>query len=278
MKLLKRNRILFYLSCVLLCLFGFDGESDAKKKTLTLASTASTLDSGLFDVLMPPFEKKYDCGVKIIAVGTGQAIRIAKDGNADVILVHDRKSEEQFVAEGYGIRRFDVMHNDFFIVGPESDPAGIKGMNALGALRKIYEVKSDFASRGDDSGTHKKELYFWKKLTVQPSGNWYLESGSGMEITLRIANEKMAYSLCDRATWLSHRKEMDALVVLVKDDTELFNPYSVIIVSPAKYPWVQYDLAKKFVEYLRGKEGQDIIKSYGVDKFGEPLFYPDVIK
>ena len=245
---------------------------------LTLASTTSTLDSGIFDVLIPPFEKKYNCKVKVIAVGTGQAIRIAKDGNADVILVHDRKSEEQFISGGYGVKRFDVMHNDFFIVGPKNDPAKIKGLKSLDAFRKLYEMKSAFVSRGDDSGTNRKELYLWEKSGIKPSGKWYIESGSGMEVTLRIANEKIAYTLCDRATWLSHKKELDALDLLVKDDNELYNPYSVIAVSPSKYPWVKYDMAKKFIEFITGAEGQDIIKNYGVDKFGERLFFPDVIK
>jgi tungstate transport system substrate-binding protein len=278
MKLLRKLFLrLFYLSGIVLLVVGFSSEVSAQK-TLILASTTSTLDSGLFDVLIPPFEKKYNCKVKIIAVGSGQAMRLAKDGNADVILVHDRKSEEQFVAEGYGVKRLDVMHNDFFIVGPKNDPAGIKGLKSSEALKRIYETKSAFISRGDDSGTHKKELYLWEKLGMKPSGTWHIESGSGMEVTLRIANEKVAYSLCDRATWLSHKKEIDTLDLLVKDDPELYNPYSVIVVSPSKSPWVKYDLAKKFAEFLRSTEGQNIIKNYGVEKFGEPLFFPDVLK
>ncbi len=262
---------------LVLLVVGFSSELSAQK-SLILASTTSTLDSGLFDVLIPPFEKKYDCKVKIIAVGSGQAMRLAKDGNADVILVHDRKSEEQFVAEGYGVKRLDVMHNDFFIIGPKNDPAGIKELKSLEALKRIYETKSTFISRGDDSGTHKKELYLWEKLSMKPSGTWYIESGTGMEVTLRITNERIAYSLCDRATWLSHKKEIDTLDSLVKDDPELYNPYSVIVVSPSKSPWVKYDLAKKFAEFLRSTEGQNIIKNYGIEKFGEPLFFPDVLK
>lgn len=258
-------------------LLGNSSKSIAKQK-LILASTTSTLDSGLFDVLIPPFEKKYNYEVKVIAVGTGQAIRLAKDGNADVLLIHDREAEEKFVREGYGIKRLDVMHNDFFIVGPRNDPAGVKGSKTLDAFKKIFELRVSFVSRGDDSGTHKKELSFWKKLNLKPSGSWYIESGTGMEATLRIAIEKIAYILCDRATWLSHKKEADVLDILVEGDPELFNPYSVIVVSPAKYPWVKYESAKKFADFLRSSEGQEIIRNYGVDKFGEPLFFPDVIK
>ncbi|MEW6556481.1 MAG: substrate-binding domain-containing protein [Elusimicrobiota bacterium] len=253
------------------------GSIEAKPK-LVLASTTSTLDSGLFDILIPLFEKKYNCKVKIIAVGTGQAIRLAKDGNADVLLVHDRISEEKFVSDGYGTKRLDVMHNDFFVIGPKNDPADIKGLTVLNAFQKVSETKPFFISRGDDSGTHKKELSIWKKLNIKPSGSWYIESGTGMETTLRIANEKVAYTLCDRATWLSHKKEVDALDILVEGDPVLFNPYSVIVVSPSKHPWVKYELAKKFADFIRSSEGQNIIKNYGIDKFGTPLFFPDVIK
>lgn len=253
------------------------GVVEAKQK-LVLASTSSTLDSGLFDVLIPPFEKKYNCTVKVIAVGTGQALRIARDGNADVLLVHDRESEEKFVADGFGVARLDVMHNDFVIVGPKNNPAMIKGMKALNALKKISESKALFVSRGDDSGTHKKELQIWKMLNIKPSGEWYIESGTGMEATLRISNEKNAYTLCDRSTWVSHKKEIDVLEVVVEKDLELFNPYSVIVVSHSKFPWVNHELARKFAEFIRGTEGQNIIRNFGKEQFGEPLFFPDVIK
>jgi len=273
MKFKIRALLTFFL--VNFVLFNFVSQSFAKQK-LTLASTTSTLDSGLFDVLIPVFEKKYNCRVRIIAVGSGQAIRLARDGNADVLLVHDREAEEKFVADGYGVKRLEVMHNDFFIVGPKNDPAGIKGLKALAAFKKIFELKGLFVSRGDDSGTHKKELSFWKKLNLKPADSWYIESGTGMEATLRVANEKIAYTLSDRATWLAHRKEVDMLEILAQGDPELFNPYSVIVVSPTKYPWVKYDLAKKFADFLRSSEGQGIIRNYGVDKFGAPLFFPDV--
>ena len=287
LKFIKKIFQLLLFVTVTFLVTGTNSDLLAKKK-LILASTTSILDSGLFDVLIPPFEKKYNCEVKIIAVGTGQAIRIAKDGNADVILVHDRKSEEQFVLEGYGIKRLDVMHNDFLIIGPKNDPAGIKGLKSLDAFKKIADTKVLFVSRGDDSGTHKKELSFWKKVltksgsslkeNIKPFSNWYIESGNGMEATLRIANEKIAYTLSDRATWLSHKKEFDKLDILVEGDPELYNQYSVIVVSPLKYPRIQYKLAKKFADFIRSAEGQNIIKTYGIDKFGEPLFFPDVLK
>ncbi|MGE5341878.1 MAG: substrate-binding domain-containing protein [Candidatus Omnitrophota bacterium] len=251
--------------------------SAASKQTITLASTTSTLDSGFFDAFIPVFEKKFNCQVKVIAVGTGQAMRLARDGNADVILVHDRPSEEKFVAEGFGVKRLDVMHNDFFIVGPKEDPAGIKGLKALDAFKKLGSSSKPFVSRGDDSGTNKKELSLWQKANIKP-GSSYIESGSGMEATLRIANEKKAYTLVDRATWLAHQKEVDTLDILVEKDPVLYNPYSVIVVSPAKFPWVNFKLATAFADFIRGPEGQKIIREFGVDQFGEPLFFPDVIK
>jgi len=273
---MKFNILRLIILSVLVLLW--DNNESFTKQKLILASTTSTLDSGLFDVLLPPFEKKYNCKVKVIAVGTGQAIRLARDGNADLLLVHDREAEEKFVVAGYGVKRLEVMHNDFFIVGPKNDPANIKGLKALDAFSKIFKRKTPFISRGDDSGTHKKELSFWRQLKVKPADNWYIESGTGMETTLRIANEKVAYTLGDRATWLSHKKERDVLDILVESDPELFNPYSVIVVSPTKFPWIKYNLAKKFADFIRGPQGQSIIKNYGIEKFGEPLFFPDVIK
>jgi len=245
---------------------------------LTLASTTSTLDSGLFDALIPPFEKKFACTVKVIAVGTGQAMRLARDGNADVLLVHDRQAEEKFVAEGFGLERLDVMHNDFVLVGPPEDPAKASGLQAVEAFKKIAAAGAGFVSRGDDSGTHKKELKLWQAGGIQPSGAWYMESGTGMEATLRIANEKATYCLVDRATWLAHRKESDALEVLAQGDANLFNPYSVIVVAPAKFPWLNTRLATRFAEFIRSVEGQAIIRDFGRERFGAPLFFPDVVR
>jgi len=267
------------LSFVFAVLFlaGIVNGSLPAKETLTMASTTSTLDSGLFDALIPPFEKKFDCTVKIIAVGTGQAMRLARDGNADVLLVHDREAEEKFVADGFGVKRLDVMHNDFVLVGPAADPAKVSGLKAAEALQKIAGTRAIFVSRGDDSGTHKKELKLWQAAGIQPSGDWYLESGSGMETTLRIANEKIAYCLVDRATWLAHQKETDALAILAQGDPKLFNPYSVIVVALGKFPWLSTKLATRFAEFIRSPEGQTIIREFGKDKFGSALFFPDVL-
>lgn len=247
-------------------------------KQLILASTTSTLDSGLFDALIPPFEKKNNCRVKVIAVGTGQAIRLARDGNADILFVHDRNSEEKFVADGFGEERLDVMHNDFVIIGPENDPAKIAGLNAVEAFRKIHQVLAPFTSRGDDSGTYKMEQRIWKDAGIDPQRQGYLESGSGMETTLRIALERKAYCLIDRATWLAHRRENNSLCIQVQGEAALLNPYSVIVVSRNKFAWVNQRLGRLFSDYIRGKEGQKIIREFGRDRFGEPLFFPDVIR
>jgi len=270
---MKKNIAALYLVFAFACA----GIPLPGRDTLTLASTTSTLDSGLFDVLMPPFEKKFDCAVKIIAVGTGQAMRLARDGNADVLLVHDRESEEKFVADGFAVERLDVMHNEFVLVGPAGDPAGGRGLPVAAALAKIAAAGAAFVSRADDSGTHKKELKLWKQAGLHPAGSWYMESGSGMEATLRIANEKTAYCLVDRATWLTHRKEIDVLAVLVEGDAQLFNPYSVIVVSKAKFPWLNVKLATRFAEFIRSPQGQAIIRDFGKDKFGSALFFPDVL-
>lgn len=271
---MKKNVLCYVLLMVLSMVF----MPAMAKESITLASTTSTLDSGLFDALIPVFEKDFDCQVKVIAVGTGQAIRIARDGNADVLLVHDRASEEKFVADGFGVKRLDVMHNDFVIVGPKEDPAGIKGLPLIEALTKLVNSGQPFVSRGDDSGTHKKELNLWKAASVKPSGAAYLESGTGMEATLRIANEKKTYCLTDRGTWLAHKKEMDVLDILLEGKQELLNPYSVIVISPTKFPWVKVKLATAFADFIRSTKGQKIIREFGVEKYGSPLFFPDVIK
>ena len=249
-------------------------------KQIILASTTSTQDSGLFDAILPVFEKETGYTVKVIAVGTGEAIELGKKGEADVILVHLRKAEDEFVSQGYGIRRKDVMHNDFLIVGPKDDPAGISGLaDAAEALKAIASGQAIFISRGDDSGTHKKELSIWESAGIKVEGNWYIETGQGMGETLRIAEEKQGYTLTDRGTWLA-QKDNFTLVELLKGDKILFNPYGVIAVNPEKHPGIKinYDGAAKFVEWITGIQGQAIIKEFGVDKYGEPLFYPDAIK
>ncbi len=255
----------------------FAGSAAAREK-MTLASTTSTLDSGFFDAIIPVFEKKFDCSVRVIAVGTGQAIRLARDGNADALLVHDREAEDKFVADGFGVKRLNVMHNDFVIVGPKTDPVSVRGLGAAEVFRRIAAGGAVFVSRGDDSGTHKKELRLWKILGSKPVSKSYMESGTGMEATLRIADEKNGYTLIDRATWLAHKKEAGSLDLLAEGDPELFNPYSVIVVSPARFPWLNFRIASKFADFLRGPDGQKLIREFGVEKYGSPLFFPDVIQ
>jgi len=248
-----------------------------KRPQLTLATTTSVQDSGLLDVLLPPFEAENRCRVKFIAVGTGQAIRLAKEGNVDVILVHDPPHEEIFVKEGYGVKRYNIMYNYFVIVGPEEDPVHIRGgREGVKALKEIAISKSTFVSRGDDSGTHRKERELWRVAGIEPSGGWYIEAGTGMVGTLRIANERRAYTLTDRGTYLAHRKELD-LTVLVDGDEYLYNLYSIIPVSKEKYPHINYQLAMELVEFITGVEGQDIIRTYGEKEYGVPLFFPRAI-
>ncbi len=241
-----------------------------------LATTTSTQDSGLLDVLIPLFEAETDYKVKTVAVGTGQALKMGEEGNADVLLVHAPKSEEEFMANGFGKDRAPVMHNDFIIVGPESDPAGIKDIiSVLDAMKAIYNAGSLFVSRGDDSGTNKKELDLWSKAKLDPQGqSWYLESGQGMGATLTIASEKGAYTLTDRGTFLSQKKNLN-LVIILEGDPPLLNPYHVITVNPAKWPKANYDGAIAFYKFMTTPETQKVISEFGVEQFGEPLFFPD---
>ena len=253
-----------------------------KDAELILASTTSTQDSGLFDELIPAFEKIGGYKVKVLAVGSGEAIELGEKGEADVLLVHSRKAEDQFVADGYGINRKDVMHNDFIIVGPESDPAKIKGLeSAAEAFKAIAVSGSVFLSRADDSGTYKKELSIWEKAQVKPAGDWYIETGQGMGETLIIAQEKLGYTLTDNATWFATKSSPgSSLVELLKGDKALYNPYGVIAVNPDKHPdlKINYKGATAFIDFITGAQGQKIIKEFGVAKYGKPLFYPDVIK
>ena len=244
-----------------------------------LATTTSTYDSGLLDELLPAFEEETGYKVKPIAVGTGEAIAMGERGEADVILVHARSAEDEFVENGYGVNRKDVMHNDFVIVGPEDDPANIKGLIAVEAFKVLSQTENLFVSRGDNSGTNKKEITIWGKAGISPEGEWYIESGQGMGATLRIADEKQAYTMTDRGTYLSQEESL-SLIVLVEGDEILFNPYGVIAVNPEKHPDIDinYDGAILFAEFITGEKGQAIIKSFGIEKYGQPLFYPDVIK
>lgn len=242
---------------------------------LKLATTTSTQDSGLLDVLKPEFEKDTGYELQIIAVGTGAAIELGEKGDVDVLLVHSRKAEDEFVAAGYGVNRKDVMYNDFLIIGPENDPAGIKGeKDALAAMKKIVDAKATFVSRGDDSGTHKKELSVWEKAAITPQGDWYKSVGKGMGDTFRMANEMKAYTLIDRATFLA-LKDKYQLVSMVEGDASLLNPYGVIAVNNEKYPNTNFEGANAFINWMVSAKGQKMIGEYGADKYGQQLFVPD---
>lgn len=247
---------------------------------LILATTTSTLDSGLLDVLVPMFEAETGYTVQTIAVGSGQAMKMGEEGNADVLLVHAPASEVTFMEGGFGQDRALVMHNDFIIVGPAADPSGIRGMAAVGALDTLVSREEPFASRGDNSGTHKAELNLWKKAgldprTAMPGG--YIETGQGMGATLTIASEKGAYTLTDRATYLANKGNLQ-LDILVEGDTSLLNIYHVITVNPEKWDKVNYVGALAFLNFLIDPATQEVIGQFGVDKFGQPLFYPDADK
>jgi len=246
------------------------------EKKLILATTTSTQDSGLLDTLLPDFEKEAGVKVDVIAVGTGQALTLGEDGNADVLLVHARAKEDEFMAAGHGVRREDVMYNDFVIVCPESDPAGIKGMTgASEAFKKIADANVTFISRGDDSGTHTKEKSIWKAAGIEPQGDWYVSAGQGMGEVLTMADEQQACTLSDRATYLARSKEGLKLVILVEGDKALFNPYGVIAVNPDKNPNIQADLANQFIDWLISLPVQEKIAEFGKADFGQSLFVPD---
>ena len=249
------------------------------ERFIVVASTTSTQDSGLFEYLLPLFTKKTGIEVRVVAKGTGQAIDLAKKGDADVLFVHDKKSEEQFVADGSGVKRFEVMYNDFIIVGPQADPAGVKGMgDAPAALAKIAAAAAPFASRGDDSGTHKAELRLWKEAGVDvkaASGSWYRETGSGMGPTLNTAAGMGAYALADRGTWLAFKNKGD-LAILVEGDKRLFNQYGVMLVNPAKHANVKKAEGMAFINWVTSPEGQKAIADYKID--GEQLFFPNAKK
>ncbi len=242
---------------------------------LILATTTSTRDAGLLDYILPDFEAKYNASVEVIAVGTGQALELGKKGDADVELVHARALEDAFVASGDGINRQDVMYNDFIIIGPANDPAGIKGLKGPEAFAKIAQTGSRFISRGDQSGTNTKELAIWKAAGVEPKGDWYISAGQGMGAVLTMANEQLAYTLSDRATYLARTKKGIDLVILCEGDPDLLNRYGVIAVNPAKHPGVNSDLANKFIDWITSVETQKLIGTFGVKDFGKPLFFPE---
>ncbi len=247
----------------------------ASPQEITLATTTSTQDSGLLDYLLPLFEEETGIRVNVIAVGTGQALKLGEDGNADVLLVHARAKEDAFMAAGHGVRREDVMYNDFVIVGPPEDPAGIQGLRSAAlAFATIAEQQALFISRGDDSGTHAKEQAIWEAAGVEPQGDWYISAGQGMGAVLTMADELGAYILSDRATYLARTLTGIDLAILVQGDPILFNPYGVIAVNPDKGPHIQAELANRFIDWLISPPVQEKIGQFGVDKFGQPLFVP----
>jgi len=251
----------------------------AEDKFIVVQSTTSTQNSGLFDYLLPLFKDKTGIEVRVVAVGTGQAIKNAANGDGDVLFVHSRPSEEKFVADGLGVSRSDVMYNDFVIVGPSSDPAGLGGSDdVVASLKKIAEAKAPFASRGDDSGTHKAELRLWKAAGIDPaagSGDWYRETGSGMGATLNTGTGMDAYIMTDRATWIAFGNKGD-YEIAVEGDPKMFNQYGVILVNPKVHEHVKAEMGQTFIDWILSREGQDAIASYKVD--GQQLFFPNAEK
>ncbi|TQV77888.1 substrate-binding domain-containing protein [Denitrobaculum tricleocarpae] len=255
------------------------GQVSAEDKFIIVQSTTSTQNSGLYDALLPQFAAKTGIEVRVVAVGTGQAIKNAQNCDGDVLLVHAKASEEKFVAAGYGVSRADVMYNDFVIVGPAADPAGVSGSSDVkSALSAIKKAGAPFASRGDDSGTHKKELALWKAAGIDPSGDsgsWYRETGSGMGATLNVAVGMNAYVMTDRATWIAFENKGDYAIAVEGDDA-MFNQYGIIQVSPDACPRVKADLGQTFIDWVLSKEGQTAIADYKRD--GQQLFFPNADK
>ncbi|HEX7125750.1 MAG TPA: substrate-binding domain-containing protein [Thermodesulfobacteriota bacterium] len=275
----SRRMVLWLAAVVAASLLSVDRAQGAPEtRDVILSTTTSTMDSGLLDVLIPMFEKKTGYRVKPISVGTGQALALAERGEADMVLAHAAAAEKKLVDAGHVINWSLVMHNDFVIVGPPADPAKVKGTaKTTDAMRRIAEAEATFISRGDDSGTHKKEQALWKSAGVAPSGGWYQEAGQGMGQTLNIASEKGAYTLTDRGTYLSLQRNL-RLEVLHEGDAPLLNVYHVMNVNPAKHPKVNAAGGKAFVDFMVSPEAQSVIRTFGVEKYGSPLFFPDAGK
>ena len=243
---------------------------------LRLATTTSTENSGLLSLLHPPFEERYNVTVDVIAVGTGKALRLAENGDVDLVMVHAPAAEQEFVKSGFGVERLPVMHNDFILAGPAADPAVVKAASSLAdAMTRIAQSTTGFISRGDDSGTHKKEMALWEAARIKPEGAWYLSVGQGMGAVLKIADDKQAYTLTDRGTYLAFDGKIE-LAIAYEGAAELLNPYHVILVNPEKHPHTQTALAQKYADFIQGEEGQRIIREFRIS--GEQLFIPDVIK
>jgi tungstate transport system substrate-binding protein len=248
----------------------------AQSGRLRLSTTTSTENSGLLAVVLPPFEEKFGLKVDVIAVGTGQALKLGEAGDVDVVLVHARELEDKFVSDGYGVNRRDVMHNDFIIIGPASDPAGVRGMkDAAAALRRIADRGATFVSRGDNSGTHVKERSLWKAAGLSPSGRWYREAGQGMGPVITMTDNLQGYTLADRGTYLSMESQV-RLPILVEGDPRLFNPYGIIALNPDRFHHVNYFGAMELIAWMTSVEGQGIIGGYKVE--GQVLFFPDAVK
>ncbi len=241
-------------------------------QTIVMSSTTSTEQSGLFTYLLPEFKKASGIDIKVVALGTGQALDMARRGDADVVFVHDQVAEEKFVADGFGLKRQAVMYNDFVLIGPKADPAGTKGKDIVEALKKLAAANGAFISRGDKSGTHAAELRFWKMAGLETKGSGYKECGCGMGPALNIASSSGAYVLADRATWLNFKNRAD-LAILVEGDKRLFNQYGVMVVNPAKHPQVKLADAQKFVDWIVSPAGQSVIAGYKIG--GEQLFFPN---
>jgi tungstate transport system substrate-binding protein len=272
---MKRN---IFLLLTVFCLLITACSPAPANPALILATTTSTQDSGLLDVLVPMFEKQTGYTVQTVAVGSGAALKMGEEGNADVLLVHAPSAEKALMEAGWGKDRFLVMHNDFIIVGPASDPAAIKGSAVEAAYQTIAGSGAEFISRGDDSGTHKAELTIWSKAAIDPNGQaWYVETGQGMGASLTIASEKGAYIMTDRATFLASQPNL-SLEILVEGDASLLNVYHVITVNPDKWPESNYDGALAFAEFMTDPKTQDVIGQFGVDQYAQPLFFPDADK
>jgi tungstate transport system substrate-binding protein len=262
-------------TAAVLCFFVVVTSQVVAEERVRMATTTSTDNTGLLQVILPPFEKMCGVTVDVIAVGTGKAIKLGETGNVDLILVHAPEAEEQFVKAGYGVNRRAVMHNDFILLGPRTDPAKIQGEKDIEkAFTKIAASGSLFVSRGDDSGTHKKEKEIWRKADIEPNGAWYLEAGQGMGTVLQMAHEKRAYSISDRGTYLAYRPKID-LIIISEGDPSLYNPYGVIAVNPARHPHVNYIKAMALIGWLTSPECQKMIGQF--TKEGEVLFYSDAV-
>lgn len=281
----KLLRLLLVLIAIMAVVAACGGDKDDDKDSsndqpemqrLLLATTTSTNDSGLLDYILPDFEKKYNAEVDVVAVGTGQAITLGVNGDADVLLVHDRAREDQFVADGNGTQRYDVMYNDYVLVGSEDDPAGVKdAATAIEAFQRIADQQATFVSRGDDSGTHSKEKSIWTAAEITPEGEWYIAAGQGMGAVLNMSNELGAYTLSDRATYLAQKAAGSALIIVHEGDETLFNPYGVIPVNPDKHEGIHAELAQSFVEWLTSAETQVLIASFQIE--GAQVFFPSAV-